>query len=62
MRLLKFNVDAQHIRKDTECDFNGLVSGTSGYLRAQFALSSEWQNCIVIASFWRGSKEYAVLL
>lgn len=62
MRLLKFNVHAQHIQKDPECDFNGIVAGTSGYLRAQFALSSEWQNCTVVASFWRGSKEYAALL
>ena len=62
MRLLKFNVNAQHIQKDPECDFTGIVAGTSGYLRAQFVLSSEWQGCTVVASFWRGSKEYAVIL
>lgn len=62
MRLLNFNVDAQHISKDPNCDFTRIVAGTRNYLRAHFAFSSEWQDCIKVASFWRGGKEYAVLL
>lgn len=62
MRLLKFNVDAQHIQKDPNCDFSGIVAGSKDYLRAHFTFSPEWQDCIIAASFWRGQKEYAVLL
>lgn len=62
MRLLKFNVNAQQIEKDPECDFNNIVAGTVGYLKAQFAFSSEWENCVKVARFWRGSQEHAVLL
>lgn len=62
MRLLNFNVDAQHITKDPNCDFSKIVSGTRNYLRAHFNFSPEWQGCIKVASFWRGGKEYAVVL
>lgn len=62
MRLLKFNIDAQHITKDPDCDFSGLVAGTSGYLKAHFTFSPEWQNCAMAASFWRGGKEHAAIL
>lgn len=62
MRLLTFNVDAQHIYKDPDCDFTKIVAGSRNYLRAHFTFSPEWQDCIKVASFWRGSKEYAVLL
>ena len=62
MRLLKFNVKSQLIMKDPDCDFSGLVAGTKNYLKAYFTFSSEWDNCILIASFWRGSKEYAVVI
>ena len=62
MRLLKFKVDAQHIQKDPDCDFNNIVAGTKDYLRAQFTFSPEWQNCVLVASFWRGKDEYAVLI
>lgn len=54
MRLLKFNVKSQLITKDPDCDFSGLVAGTKNYLKAYFTFSSEWDNCILIASFWRG--------
>ena len=60
MRLLNFNVNAQQIVKDPLCDFTGIVAGTRNYLKAYFTFSSEWQGCIKVASFWRGSKEYAV--
>lgn len=62
MRILKFNVKSQLIAKDPDCDFSGLVAGTKNYLKAYFTFSSEWDNCILIASFWRGSKEYAVVI
>lgn len=62
MRLLKFNVDAQHIQKDPNCDFSNIVAGTKEYLRAQFTFSPEWQDCILVASFWRGKDEHAVFI
>ena len=62
MRLLKFNVNAQRVEKDPDCDFNNIVAGTSGYLRAHFTFSSEWDNSVKVARFWRGGKEHAVRL
>ena len=62
MRLLKFNVDAQHIQKDPDCNFEHIVAGTQDYLRAQFTFSPEWQDCILVASFWRGQKEHAAFI
>ena len=62
MRLLKFNVNAQHVQKDPECDFSNIAPGSQGYLRAQFTFSPEWQDCVIVASFWRGKKEHAVLV
>lgn len=62
MRLLKFNVNAQQIEKDPECDFENLVAGSKNYLKAYFNLPEDWQNCSIAASFWRGKNEYAVLL
>lgn len=51
MRTLKFNVDRQIISKDPECDFSGLVSGTSKYLKAAFDFSEEWDGCRKAAVF-----------
>lgn len=62
MRTLDFIVNAQLLSKSPECDFEDIVSGTSGYLTAHFTFSSEWDDCVKCASFWRGGKEYAVLL
>ena len=62
MRLLRFNVNAQHIQKDPSCDFSKIVAGTKGYLRAQFTFSPEWQDCVIVASFWRGKNEYAAFV
>ena len=62
MRLLKFNIDAQQIQKDPECDFSNIVSGTKDYLKAQFTFSPEWQDCTIVASFWRGKNEHAMLV
>ena len=60
MRVLSFNVDGQQIRKNPECDFSGLVAGTRNYLKAHFSFSPDWDGCVLIASFWKGSTEYAV--
>lgn len=62
MRILKFNVDIQHIKKDPDCDFTDIVAGTQKYLQAYFTFSPEWHDCILVASFWRGGKEHAVLI
>ena len=52
MRILKFNVDRQIINQDPTCDFNGLVPGTEGYLKAEFTFSSEWSDCVKVARFY----------
>ena len=62
MRTLKFTVVGQSIKKETDCDFSGLVAGSVGYLRAKFTFSSEWNGCKKAASFWYGDQEYARLL
>lgn len=62
IRLLKFKVDAQRITKDPTCDFTNIIANTVGYLKAEFSFSTEWNDCHKIVSFWRGSKEYALLL
>ena len=53
MRTLKFIVEDQIIKQDPNCDFSGLVPGSEGYLRAEFALSSEWREAsAIVVSFW----------
>lgn len=52
MRTLKFIVDGQILKHDPNCDFSGLVPGTSGYLQAEFTFSSEWNDCIRAVSFF----------
>lgn len=52
MRILKFIVDQQLIKKDPDCDFTGLVPGTSQYLMAEFSFSPEWDKCVKVASFF----------
>ena len=62
MRVLSFNVDAQRISKDPDCDFTGLVPGSRNYLQARFSFSKEWEDCVLVASFWRGKTEHAVFI
>ena len=62
MRILKFIVNKQKIRPDPNCNFSGLVKGTSGYLKAHFSFSPEWNGCKIAASFWRMNHEYPVLV
>lgn len=58
MRTLKFIITAQSIQKDPDCDFSGIVSGTKGYLYAQFSFSEEWEGCRMAAVFSSLGKEY----
>lgn len=62
MRTLKFDVNHQHIQKERSCDFNGLVTGSRGYLRAEFTFSPDWAGCAKAASFWVGNVEHSMLL
>ena len=51
MRTLKFIVEDQIIRPDPNCDFSGLVPGTKGYLKAEFAFSKAWDEYVKVAGF-----------
>lgn len=52
MRTLKFNVNGQNIALDPNCDISSLVPGTSGYVRAEFSFSKEWDDCVKVAAFY----------
>lgn len=52
MRTLKFIVNDQIISQDPNCDFNDLVPGTEGYLKAEFSFSSEWNGTVRVAGFY----------
>lgn len=52
MRTLKFIVDKQNIKEDPKCNFDGLVPGTEGYLRAEFSFSSEWRGFVKVVGFY----------
>ena len=59
MRTLKFIVNGQTIEKDPNCDFDNLVPGTQGYLRAEFKFSPEWSGCDKVAGFYSNlGREY----
>lgn len=58
-RRLAFVVDGQTLRKDPSCNFDGIVSGTHGYLYATFDFSREWDGCKVAASFFHNGEEHA---
>lgn len=62
MRTLRFDVQGQRLKRNADCDFTHIVSGSVGYLKAAFNFSSEWDGCKKVASFWLGEKEHAVLL
>lgn len=48
MRALKFNVKEQRIEKAKNCNFSDIARGTTGYLKAQFSFSSDWNGYIAI--------------
>lgn len=62
MRTLEFKVDGQRLKKQSDCDFSGLVAGSEGYLKAKFTFSDEWLGCKKAASFWIGEREHGALL
>lgn len=53
MRILRFNVEKQRLKKDNTCDFSRLAPGTKGYLHAAFNFSKEWDDCKKAAIFFR---------
>lgn len=60
MRILRFIVQGQALKKAPGCDFSGIVPGTEGYLKARFEFDSEWDGCKKAASFFRaGGAEFA---
>ena len=58
MRVLEFLVDKQMIRKNPVCDFNNIVPGSKGYLKARFFFSDDWENCVKVVGFSYGEKEF----
>jgi hypothetical protein len=63
MRVLDFDVNRQIITKSPECDFNDIVAGTQGYLKARFNFSREWAGYMRVAVFTcRGAEEARPLL
>lgn len=52
MRTLRFIVNGQTISLDPNCDFNGLIPGSEGYLQAEFSFSKEWESCIKVVAFF----------
>lgn len=62
MRVLRFIANGQILEPDPECDFTGLVSGTKGYLHAEFEFDNDWIGCRVAASFFSPDKEYPAIV
>lgn len=60
MRELRFRVTGQKIKKDTSCDFSGIIAGTKGYLQAGFLFGADWQGMTKVAVFKRLNDEYPV--
>lgn len=59
MRTLKFIVNNQIIIQDPKCNFDNLIPGTEGYLRAEFSFSPEWNGFKKVVAFWSAmGKEY----
>lgn len=52
MRTLRFRVNKQIISQDPNCNFDGLVPGTEGYLSLHFTFSPEWKDCIKYVGFY----------
>ena len=52
MKTLKFIVNGQDIALDPSCDISGLVPGTTGYVKAEFKFSPEWDNCVKVVGFY----------
>ena len=52
MRVLKFQVDGQVVKRSPGCDFNNITRGTKRYVKLQFSVSKDWDGCVVAATFW----------
>lgn len=51
MRILRFIVNEQIIEKDPNCNFEGLVPGSSSRIKAVFSFSPDWNSSVKVASF-----------
>lgn len=52
MRTLKFIVRDQKITKDPDCDFSGLVAGSSGFLNCEFTFEGDmWKDLLKVVEF-----------
>lgn len=51
MRTLVFKVDGQSIYPNSPSDIGGLVAGTSGYIKAKFLFSDDWDGCAKVVGF-----------
>ena len=52
MRVLVFNVKGQTIQPNSLSEISGLVAGTSGYIKAKFLFSEDWNGCAKVAGFF----------
>lgn len=60
MRTLRFNVKGQILSEKGFTELDGLVAGTSNYLKAKFSFSEEWDGCLKVAGFFLpNGKEFA---
>ena len=51
MRTLVFKVEGQRIYPNSLSELRGLVAGTSGYIRAKFLFSDDWNGCAKVVAF-----------
>lgn len=59
MRTLKFKVMGMTLVRDDQCNFDGLVPGSEGYIQAEFSFSPDWDGCVKVAAFYSMfGKEY----
>lgn len=58
MRVLEFIVDQQKLAKSPNCNFDGIVPGSKGYLEAKFSFSEEWEGCTKVVGFYYGNTEF----
>lgn len=58
MRTLSFTIEGQRAMKDPTCDFEHLVSGSRGYLKARFSFNKEWDGYAKVAIFKKLLSEY----
>lgn len=61
-RFLDFRLKEQKLEKSPSCSFDGIVSGSKGYLRARFSFSKEWSGCACVAVFRKLLDEENVVL